>query len=120
MGEYAELYMEQYISGRFGMPVQKQREFPKISKAEIADRPFYIVEVTGGNTTRLPGQKLVVCDNTEEGYWVWTAKGVSGISKTVCKVLEANLPLAQALARTGRKPYGGAPQGQNHSQEKTA
>ncbi|MEX3984097.1 hypothetical protein AB4Y45_34655 [Paraburkholderia sp. EG287A] len=109
MGEYADLHIEQYISGRFGMRMPKQREYPKTTKAEIAGRLFHIVEVVGGNTNRFPGTKLVVCDNTPELYWVWASKDVTGISKAVCKVLEANLPLADALARTGRKPYGPRP-----------
>jgi len=106
MGEYADLHIEQFIRGRFGIPMPKQREYPKTTKAEIADRLFHIVEVTGGNTNRFPGTKLVVCDNTDELYWVWASKAVTGINKAVCKVLEANLRLAEALARTGRKPYG--------------
>jgi hypothetical protein len=113
MGEYAEQYMEQYISGRFGVRVPQQREYPKMSKAAIADRLFHIVEVMPGmgmKTNRTPGMKLVVCDNTDELYWVWASSEVSGIRKDVCKVLEADLPLAEALARTGRKPYGPKPQ----------
>jgi hypothetical protein len=105
MGEYADLHIEQYTSGRFGSPMPKQREYPKTTKAAIAGNRFHIVEVVHGNTSRLPGQKLVVCDNTEKGYWVWASSGVSGIAKDVCKVLEADLSLADALARTGRKPY---------------
>ncbi|HDR9103665.1 hypothetical protein [Paraburkholderia sp. A3RO-2L] len=113
MGEYAELHIEQYISGRFGVRVPQAREYPKTSKAAIADRLFHIVEVkpgTGMKTNRTPGMKLVVCDNTEELYWVWASNEVNGIRKDVCTVLEANLPLAEALSRTGRKPYGPKPQ----------
>jgi hypothetical protein len=109
MGEYAELHIEQYISGRFGVRVPAAREYPKTSKAAIADRLFHIVEVKPGmgmKTNRTPGMKLVVCDNTDELYWVWASNEVNGIRKDVCTVLEANLPLADALARTGRKPYG--------------
>ena len=106
MGEYADLHIEQYISGRFGIPLPKQREYPTTTKAAIADRFFHIVEVTGVNTNRMPGTKLVVCDHNELSYWVWTSKGVTGIGKNVCTVLEANLSLNDALARTGRKPYG--------------
>jgi hypothetical protein len=113
MGEYADLHIEQYISGRFGARVPKQREYPKTTKAAIADRLFHIVEVmpgTGLKTNRTAGMKLVVCDNTDELYWVWASSEVNGIRKDVCKVLDANLPLADALARTGRKPFGPKPQ----------
>jgi len=107
MGEYAEQHIENYINGRWGMSMPKQHEYPKTTKAAIADRVFHIVEVmVSSKTNRLPGTKLVVCDNTDELYWVWASKEVTGIRKDVCKVLEANLPLADALARTGRKPYG--------------
>ncbi|KVP96631.1 hypothetical protein WJ96_05245 [Burkholderia ubonensis] len=109
MGEYAEQHIEQYISGRFGIPMPKQREYPKTTKAAIAGQLFHIVEVmpgTGMKTNRTAGMKLVVCDRDETSYWVWASQQVSGIAKDVCKVLEANLKLADALARTGRKPYG--------------
>jgi len=106
MGDYADQRIEQYISGRRGMPLPKQYEHAKTTKAAIADKLFHIVEVKVGRTNRLPGTKLVVCDNTEDTYWVWASSEVTGIRKDVCTVLEANLNLADALARTGRKPYG--------------
>lgn len=105
MGEYAEQHIENYINGRWGIPMPKPREYPTTTKAAIASQRFHIVEVTGGSTNRFPGTKLVVCDNTEESYWVWASKGVTGIRKAVCKVLDANLSLAEALSRAGRKPY---------------
>ncbi|KWA84104.1 hypothetical protein WL29_22325 [Burkholderia ubonensis] len=109
MGDYADQSIEQYISGRRGMPIPKQREYPKTTKAAIADRLFHIVEVLPGmgmKTNRTAGMKLVVCDRDEASYWVWASQQVSGIAKDVCAVLETNLTLADALARTGRKAYG--------------
>lgn len=111
MGEYAEQHIEGYIQGRFGIPCPKARVYEQISKAEIAHLPFSIVEVNedaGHKTNREPGSKLVVCDKDDSTYWVWASKKVTGIAKGVCTVLEANLPLADALARTGRKSYGPA------------
>jgi hypothetical protein len=113
MGEYAEMHIEQYISGRFGIPMPKKTPvYPKTTKAAIAGQLFHIVEVKAGmgmKTNRTPGMKLVVCDNTEDLYWVWASNEVNGIRKDVCTVLEANLPLSEALARAGRKPYGPKP-----------
>lgn len=111
MGEYAEMYLERELAGHIslrgrGIPMPKQREYPQTTKAAIADRKFHIVEVVGGFTNRPRGMKLVVCDNTEDAYWVWASGSVTGIRKEHCKVLEADLPLNDALARTGRKPYG--------------
>ncbi len=113
MGEYADLHIEQYISGRFGVGMPAPREYPKVSKASIADRRFHIVEVLPGmglKTNRTAGMKLVVCDNTDQMYWVWASGEVNGIRKDVCVVLEADLSLADALACTGRKPFGPKPQ----------
>ena len=109
MGDYADQRIEQYISGRRGMPLPKQREYPKTTKAAIAGQLFHVVEVKPGmgmKTNRTAGMKLVVCDRDESSYWVWASQQVSGIAKDVCAVLEANLTLADALARTGRKAYG--------------
>jgi hypothetical protein len=108
MGEYADLAVEGFLSGRRGMPVGRPREFPKTSRSAIAGNLFHIVEVKGGNTNRSQGMKLIVCDNTETSYWVWASNKVTGISKDVCKVLEANLSLNVALARLKRKPYDNA------------
>lgn len=105
MGEYAEQYLERYLSGRFGIPAGKPREYPKTTKAAIAGNKFHIVEVTSFNTNRSRGMKLVVCDNDATTYWVWASSSVTGIRKEDCKVLEADLTLDDALARTGRKPY---------------
>lgn len=106
MGEYAEQHIENYISGRWGSRMPAPREYPTTTRAAIAGQRFHIVEVVHGKTNRFPGTQLVVCDNTEENYWVWASKGVTGIRKDVCKVIDADLSLADALARTGRKPYG--------------
>lgn len=48
MGEYAEQNIENYISGRWGMRVEKPRMYPTTTKAAIADRPFHIVTVKAG------------------------------------------------------------------------
>lgn len=106
MGEYADLRIARYQSGQLGMRIAPPREYPKTTKAAISDRQFHIVQVKPGRTNRSAGSKLVVCDNTDETYWVWASNDVTGIRKDVCTVLEANLTLADALARTGRKPYG--------------
>lgn len=108
MGEYADYEVQRYLSGNRGMPVGRQREFPTTTRSAIAGNLFHIVEVKGGNTNRIPGTKLIVCDNTETTYWVWASNKVTGIAKDVCKVLEANLPLSVALARLKRKPYDNA------------
>lgn len=108
MGEYADILIQQQINGRRGMRIPTPREFPKTTKAAIAGNRFHIVEVKPGmwpKTNRSAGMKLVVCDHTDEGYWVWSSNGVSGIRKDVCTVLEADLSLSDALARAGRKPY---------------
>jgi hypothetical protein len=105
MGEYADMHIEKYLSGRFGIRVPTPREYPTTTKAAIAERAFHIVQVKPGRTNRSAGSKLVVCDNDAESFWVWASSSVTGIRKDVCTVLEANLTLADALARTGRKPY---------------
>lgn len=105
MGEYAEMYLERHLSGRFGIRVAPPREYPKTTKAAIAGNKFHIVEVTSFKSNRSRGTKLVVCDNDEASYWVWASNAVTGIRKDACTVLVADLPLADALAQTGRKPY---------------
>lgn len=106
MGDIAAQHVNNYLSGRWGVPLPKQREYPKTTKQAIAQKPFHIVKVTGHKTNRLPDSVLVVCDNTEDSFWVWASGGVTGIQKSECTVLEANLPLAEALLKTGRKAYG--------------
>ena len=105
MGDIANDHVNNFLSGRWGIPLPKPREYPRTTKAAIAGRRFSIVEVVGGKTNRVPGTRLVVCDNDETSYWVWASRDVSGIAKDVCKVLHADLALADALARTGRKAY---------------
>ena len=105
MGEYADLYTERYLSGRLGMRVAPPRVYPTTTKAAIAENKFHIVEVTSFKTNRSRGSKLVVCDHDDESYWVWASNAVTGIRKDACTVLVADLPLADALERTGRKPY---------------
>lgn len=108
MGEYADYAIQGYLSGRRGMPIPRQREYPTTTRSAIAGNLFHIVEVKGCNTNRVPGTKLIVCDSSETAYWVWASGKVTGIAKDVCTVLEANLSLSVALARLKRKPYGGA------------
>lgn len=105
MGEYANQHVSNFTSGRWGMPLPKQREYPKTTRAAIAGARFKVVEVVGGATNRMPGTKLVVTENGETSYWVWASSGVTGISQAVCKTIEADLSLDQALAKLGRKPY---------------
>jgi hypothetical protein len=105
VGEYADLHVENYVNGRWGTRISKPREYPETTKAAISGQRFHVVEVVHGKTNRFPGTQLVVCENTKESYWVWASKGVTGIRKDVCKVLEVDLSLVEALSRTGRKPY---------------
>lgn len=96
MGEIANYYVSMYSSGAWGVPIGKKREFPTTTKQAIKDNVFYVVEVIGGNTNRVVGTKLIVCDNTEESYWVYASNGVTGIQKNVCKVLSPLLTLLEA------------------------
>lgn len=102
MGEIADRHVSNFTSGRWGTPLHPQREYAKTTKAAIRDSRFSVVEVVGGRTNRLPGMKLVVCDQSETNYWVWASSGVTGIAKDVCKVLESDLSLDDALARRAK------------------
>lgn len=109
MGEYANYAIKGMLSGRHPVgPAVSSRVYPTTKKAEIAHKLFHVVEVIGGNTNRMRGTMLIVCDQDESSYWVWTSSGVSGIAKDVCRVVQANMALSVALASRGRKPYGGA------------
>lgn len=107
MGEIADSHIRNFASGRWGSRIPEPREYPKTTKAAIAGRRFAIVEVTGFKTVRSIGSKLVVTDNEAmpESYWVWQSKQVTGIRKDQCTVLEADLAIDDALAKTGRKLY---------------
>ncbi|MCZ8255170.1 MAG: hypothetical protein O9327_05860 [Polaromonas sp.] len=109
MGEISDEHVNNFASGRWGIPLPKVREYPTTTRAAIAGQRFSIVEVIGGKTNRVPGMRLVVCEHDEANYWVWASSGVTGIAKVVCKVLESDLPLNAALAKTGRKSYGASP-----------
>lgn len=109
MGEISDEHVNNFASGRWGIPLPKVREYPTTTRAAIAGERFSIVEVIGGKTNRLPGMRLVVCEHNEANYWVWASSGVTGIAKAVCKVLESDLPLNAALAKMGRKAYGQPP-----------
>lgn len=99
MGEIADDHVRNFTSGRWGASLPRQRDYPRTTKAAIRDRRFSVVEVVGGRTNRLPGTKLVVCDNDEVSYWVWASTKVTGIAKEVCKVLEVGLEIERALQR---------------------
>jgi hypothetical protein len=105
MGDIADSHVRNFTSGRWGMRVPVQREYPKTTKAAIAARRFSIVEVTGFRTNRSLGMRLVVTENDAEFYWVWTSKEITGIAIDQCKVIECNLDLNDALAKTNRKLY---------------
>lgn len=113
MGEIADSHVNNYLSGRWGIPIKEKNSHPTTTKASIADRRFKIVLVLGGvygpcpvNTNRIPGTKLIVCDNTESDYWVWASQKVTGIAKGACKILEEDLSINEALSKLERKTYG--------------
>ena len=101
MGEIADHRVSMYCSGAWGMPVGRELNFPRTTKEEIKDSIFFIVEVVGFNTNRVRGTKLIVCEQNEDTYWVWTSKGVTGIRKEVCRVISEGMSIEQA--KTTRK-----------------
>lgn len=105
MGEFANEHVNNFLSGRWGIPLPTPRVYPTTTRGAIAGNRFSVVEVAGGNTNRIPGTKLVVCARDEKFYWVWASQKVTGIAKDVCKVLHDDLALNDALAKLGRKPY---------------
>lgn len=113
MGDIADRHVDNFASGRWGVPMRSGPAHPTISRAEIAEREFKIVLVLGDRwgtpevpTNRIPGTKLVVCNKDENSYWVWARERVTGIHKKSCKVLSEGHTLNQALALLGRKLYG--------------
>lgn len=96
MGEIADYHVNMYSSGKWGVPLNKKKSYQTITKNEIKDREFYVVEVIGGNTNRVMGTKLIVCENTETSWWVYASSGVTGISKSVCKTLTEGMSLLAA------------------------
>lgn len=96
MGDVSDYHVERYSSSAWGIPVGKSRKFPTTTKQAIKDLMFMVVEVVGGNTNRIVGTKLVVCENTEDNYWVWANSGVTGIAKSVCKVLSPPMSVTDA------------------------
>lgn len=104
MGSIAEAHVANYLSGRWGVPVET-RKFPQTSRASIADNRFLIVEVVGAKTNRTLGTPLVVCEQNETTYWVWASAKVTGIAKAVCKPVSTEMTLNEALKTLGRKPY---------------
>jgi hypothetical protein len=107
MGDEADRMVDNFTSGRWGtrMSTRSSTAHPRTTRRAIADKVFAVVEVTGFATNRIQGTKLIVCDNDEQNYWVWASSGVTGIRKAVCTVLQADLPLAEALRILKRKPY---------------
>jgi hypothetical protein len=104
MGSIAEAHVANFLSGRWGLPMDT-RQFPKTSRASIADNRFLIVEVVGVKTNRTLGTRLVVCEQNETTYWVWASAKVTGIAKAVCKPVSNEMTLNEALNVLGRKPY---------------
>jgi hypothetical protein len=104
MGSIAEAHIGNYLSGRWGLPVSN-RQFPKTSRASIADNRFLIVEVVSTKTNRSLGTRLIVCEQNETTYWVWASAKVTGIAKAVCKPVSTEMTLNEALTTLGRKPY---------------
>lgn len=96
MGEIADYHVNMYSSGKWGVPLDKKKSYQTITKNEIKDREFYVVEVVGGNTNRVRGSKLIVCENTEGSWWIYASNGVTGISKSVCKILSEGMSLSDA------------------------
>lgn len=123
MGDEADFLIERYyLSERACNPLRdrplRNRSFqdrpthPTTTRAAIADKEFKIAVVLGGKegpalmrTNRLPGTKLIVCDNTEDTFWVWASSGITGIHKGSVKVVENGLSINEALSALGRKPY---------------
>ena len=100
MGDISDYHVHMLSAGKLGIPIYKKRNFPTTTKEAIKDCTFYVVEVIHGNTNRIPGTKLIVCENKEDSYWVYTSKKVTGISKDVCKILSP--PLSLDLAKEFR------------------
>lgn len=101
MGEIADRHVDMYSSGVWGIPIGRKLNFPRTSKEEIKNSIFFIAEVVGFNTNRVRGTKLIVCEQNEDTYWVWTSKGVTGIRKEVCRVISEGMSIEQA--KTTRK-----------------
>lgn len=106
MGEIADLHVCNFASGRWGTRIAEPRVHPTTTKAAIAGRKFSIIAVSGG--IRHQGQVLVVTPQDDDYFWVWNSKGVAGIARKHCKIVEADLDLNDALKKTGRKLYYGA------------
>lgn len=96
MGEIANYNVEMYTSGKWGMPIHEGKVYDKTSKEEIKDKTFFVVEVTGFKTNRIRGTKLIVCEQNDNFYWVWTSKGVTGIGKDQCKVISEGMSISEA------------------------
>lgn len=107
MGEISDLHIRNFEDGRWAADrVQTaQRTYPTARREDIAGNRFAVVRVVGGRTNRMPGTLLIVCDQNDEHYWVWTSKGVTGIAKAVCQVICNDLSLQEALTRLNRKPW---------------
>lgn len=105
VGEMADPHVRNFTSGRWGARMPAPREYPKTTKAAIAGRKFAIISVCGG--FRSFGQVLVVTPRDDEYFWVWNSKGVAGIAKKDCRIVEDDLNLNVALQKTGRKLYDG-------------
>ena len=114
MGDIADEHISRFASGAWGTRIHEPKVYPKTTKAAIAHQLFKIVMTLDGQqghpavqTNRIPGTRLIVCDNSEneEAYWVWASQGVTGIHKGCCKALREGLTIHEALAALGRKPW---------------
>ncbi len=98
MGEIADYHVNMFASGRWGMPIPKQREYAKTSKETIKNQRFNIVKVISEiHSNRFYGTVLVVTEQNEDFYWVWASNKVTGIAKKACETLEENLDVQSAL-----------------------
>lgn len=105
MGEQADYNVAKYSTGQWGLPIPEKRNRINPSKNELRNRVFSIVKVSGVNTNRIHGTKLVVCDADAETYYVWASNGVTGIRKDQCTVIESYLAISIALKRLNRRTF---------------
>lgn len=114
MGDLANEHINNFASGTWGTRIPDAKVYPKTTKAAIAHQSFKIVVTLDGRqgqqavqTNRIPGTRLIVCDNNEneDSYWVWASQGVTGINKHCCQTIKEGLSIHEALAALGRKPW---------------
>lgn len=96
MGEMADYNVGMFTSGKWGSFIGSGKTYDKTTKEAIKDSVFFVVEVIGFKTNRVRGTKLIVCEQNECFYWVWTSKGVTGIGKDQCKILSEGMSVRKA------------------------